>query len=216
MTRTASHAEVSPSAPTALLVLKAPREGAVKTRLGREIGMREAVLVYRRLVERQLREIPPEWATHICFAPAEAGEEMRAWLGGRSAFSAQREGDLGARLTDAAARHFLQSGAPLVLLGGDCPGLTADRLQEVAEVLRTHHVVVVPAVDGGYCLLALRAPCANLFRDISWSTAAVLEQTRARIAESGLSCCELEALEDVDDAASWRRALAAFPELAHA
>lgn len=214
MNHGSNEAGVFRPASTALLMLKAPVEGAVKTRLGHEVGMREAALIYRRLVERQLREIPADWPTHVCFAPAEASSEMRAWLGGRSAFSAQCDGDLGARLTDAAERHFHASGAPLVLLGGDCPALTNDRLLQVAEASRGHEVVIVPAVDGGYCLIALRGFCATLFRDISWSTTVVLEQTRARIAEAGLSCCELEALEDVDDAASWQRALAAFPELA--
>ena len=43
--------------------------------------------------------------------------------------------------------------------------------------------------------------------------ATVLEETRARLAASGLSWRELETLEDVDDRASWRRAVAAFPQL---
>jgi hypothetical protein len=41
-----------------------------------------------------------------------------------------------------------------------------------------------------------------------------MEQTRQILRSHGESWIELDTLEDVDDAASWDRALSAFPELA--
>lgn len=201
------------NSPTLLLMLKAPVEGQVKTRLGREIGMRAAALVYRRLVEHQMRQSPPGWPVHVCFTPAEAETTMRAWLGESCEYSAQVSGDLGQRLTEAATRHFQQHESPLVIIGGDCPALTMELLARVAVTLPEQDVIIVPAVDGGYCLIAMRKLAVDLFRNISWSAASVLEETRARLVESGRSWCELATLEDVDDRASWRRAVAAFPEL---
>ena len=72
---------------------------------------------------------------------------------------------------------------------------------------------VVPARDGGYCLLALRRTEPEVFRSISWSTDAVLAQTRQRLRERGLTFTELATEEDVDDGASWQRARLAFPHL---
>lgn len=198
--------------PTALLMLKAPAEGRVKTRLAREIGVGAATRAYRRLVERQLREIPAEWGRQVCHDPAGAEAEMRAWLGDVPAYSAQAGGDLGARLAEATAAHFRGRAEPLFLLGGDCPYLDGGRLREAAAALAGADAVLVPARDGGYCLLGLRHFEPHLFDGISWSTAAVLAETRERLREGGLRWVEMETLEDVDDAASWRRALECFPE----
>ena len=200
-------------APTVLLMLKAPVEGAVKTRLGQDIGPAAATRVYRALVEHQLRQIPPEWQIHICYAPVGTLAAMRAWLGEEHQYSAQVGGDLGERLAAAAEEHFRTSENPLVIVGGDCPYLSGGRLIEVASSLESAGVVVVPAVDGGYCLIALRRAEPEVFRAISWSTDAVLAQTRLRLRERGLTWTELASAEDVDDGASWERARLAFPGL---
>ena len=199
--------------PTALLMLKAPVEGAVKTRLGRDIGTAAATRAYRALVEHQLRQIPLGWQVHICYAPEGALAAMRAWVGDEREYSAQAEGDLGARLAAATAQHFERSGGPLVILGGDCPYLSGERLIEAEAALESADAVVVPAMDGGYCLLALRRAEPDVFRAISWSTDAVFAQTRQRLRERGLTWTELETAEDVDDGASWQRARQAFPQL---
>jgi glycosyltransferase A (GT-A) superfamily protein (DUF2064 family) len=68
--------------------------------------------------------------------------------------------------------------------------------------------VLGPADDGGYYLIGMRAAHAGLFRDIAWSTAAVAEQTRARIAALGLECIVLPRWYDVDDPATLRALVA--------
>jgi glycosyltransferase A (GT-A) superfamily protein (DUF2064 family) len=59
-------------------------------------------------------------------------------------------------------------------------------------------VVLGPAEDGGYYLIALREPRPELFQGIDWSTAAVLQQTRSRATSARLSVLELEPLRDLD------------------
>ena len=199
--------------PTVIVMLKAPHAGAVKTRLGREIGAAAALRAYRGLVEHQLRQIPEDWPVHVCFSPADAEPEMRAWLGNEPIFFAQTSGDLGQRLAAASRLHFFRSTAPLLFLGGDCPYLTGEYLRQCALRFTGYDAALAPAADGGYCLLALRAENVEVFRDIAWSTGAVLEQTRQRLRESGARWMEMETVEDVDDLASWQRALAAFPAL---
>ena len=46
---------------------------------------------------------------------------------------------------------------------------------------------------------------AELFADMPWGTAAVLAETRARIAKLKLRLAELPVLWDLDDLAGWRR-----------
>lgn len=198
---------------TVLLMLKAPIPGTVKTRLGRDIGADAATESYRKLVEHQLAQIPSDWRRHVCFAPASEGRLMREWLGGDLEYSAQTEGDLGARLARAVEIHFQGQPHPLLIVGGDCPYLSTACLREAAALLSENDTVLIPADDGGYCLIALRAPEMSLFLEIHWSTGSVLTETRERLRQRGLRWTEMAALEDVDDAAGWARAQMAFPHL---
>lgn len=100
----------------------------------------------------------------------------------------------------------------MVLLGGDCPGQDRVFFQASEEALATHDLVIGPARDGGYTLLAAKKLHRALFEGIAWSTARVLEETLDRARALGLRVALLETLEDVDDAASWERArVALFP-----
>ncbi len=188
-------------------MLKAPIPGTVKTRLARDVGPEMAAAIYRTLVEHQVLEIPPGWRRHVVFAPADAGETMRHWLGPDFFYTAQVEGDLGDRLSAAARELARGPDERLVFLGGDCPELTRERLERLAA--SDAEIAIIPALDGGYCALAMRGNHPGIFKDLAWSTDAVLRETLDRCASLGLSVEMQEpALEDVDDLASWQRTLA--------
>jgi uncharacterized protein len=197
--------EVGPGT-VVLAMLKAPRLGEVKTRLARDIGEGEALAAYRRLAERQVAAVPRCMNLEIHYAPADARQQMAAWLGADRSCHPQDEGDLGERLAAAFAGAFQRGARRALAIGGDCAELDGDRLRLAAEALDTAEVVLGPALDGGYYLIGLRRPCPELFRGIAWSTPAVFEQTCARVRAAGLPLGVLEVLEDVDELASWRRA----------
>lgn len=194
--------------PRIALLLKAPRQGDVKTRLAATMGEAAAVSIYRQLAERQVRALPADWPVTIHYAPANAGPEIRQWLdqhGRGLGYRPQGEGDLGARLTAVFAAEFACDARAVLAIGGDCPALDGTLLLTAAQALTQADVVLGPALDGGYYLIGLKAPCPVLFAGIPWSTAAVLAQTRLRIQRQNLRMVELPVLEDVDDAASWAR-----------
>ncbi len=199
---------------TVALMLKAPIPGLCKTRLAECLGdPAAAAAIYRSLVERQVKEIPPDYEAIVHFTPPDAEAAMRRWLGDRFSYRPQCEGDLGARLT-VAMREAFQSGALSVLfLGGDCPTFDRRHFEETALCLTKSDVVLVPAIDGGYCMLATRRCEPMLFQAINWSTAAVLEQTLARCSQAGLTVSLMEAMEDVDDLASYERARPAIEQI---
>ena len=198
--------------PTLVLMLKAPAAGAVKTRLASSVGAERATDIYRALAERQLRALPANWPVVVCFDPPAAEAAMRAWLAPLRAagmtFTAQAVGDLGERLIAATAEAFRAGAESVILIGGDCPYLGQVQFDQAAKVLSAGRVALGPARDGGYYLIGLRRPEPALFTGIAWSSPQVLEQTRARCAVAGLRVRELAELEDVDDEASWRRAVA--------
>lgn len=186
-------------------MLKAPRPGTVKTRLGAEIGFEQAAQVYRLLVERQLAAVPTGWRVEIQFSPAEAEAEMRAWLGARNGYFPQCDGDLGQRLKGAVAGAFGRGANSVIVVGGDCPDLDEACLRETASVVQSVDVVLGPALDGGYYLIGLQRRADQVFNDIPWSTENVLGATLARIDENQLGHTLLTPKEDIDDLAGLRR-----------
>lgn len=138
----------------------------MKTRLANAIGAERATKIYRALVEHQCAEIPSEWEVSVFFTPANAEEEMRNWLephltsGAR--FLPQVDGDLGQRLTMVVRTEFARERERIFLIGGDCPGLSHDYFRRADGALDSNDVVIGPAHDGGYVLLGLKRPVAEL------------------------------------------------------
>jgi rSAM/selenodomain-associated transferase 1 len=202
---------------TVCLFVKSPSLGEAKTRLARDIGAARATVIYRALVEHQSAEIPVDWRVAVYFAPSNAGEDMKTWLAPRlqkgTRFVPQCDGDLGQRLVTAMRREFDNGSERVYLIGGDCPALSRDYFDEADRALSDNDIVLGPAQDGGYVLLAIKGPHEILFRDIAWSTPAVLQQTLAAARRQTLSVCLLRPLVDIDDAASLTDQSKIFPFL---
>jgi glycosyltransferase A (GT-A) superfamily protein (DUF2064 family) len=97
----------------------------------------------------------------------------------------------------------------VVVIGSDCPYLTAADIHDAWVALEGCDLVLGPALDGGYWLIGLAAPQPGLFRGIAWSTSTVLAQTREKAAGSGLRVHDLRILSDVDTETDWRKYQAA-------
>lgn len=191
-----------------LLFVKYPEPGKVKTRLAATMGMERAADIYRSLVAAVLPALPREDELVVVFDPAEKRAQVEEWLrceldGRLAQFIPQAAGDLGARLESAFAEAFSCGFEKVAVIGSDCVGLNAATFSTTWKALETEDAVLGPSVDGGYYLLALKQPCATLFRGIAWSTDAVRAQTLARARASGLRVHELPVLPDIDTEADW-------------
>lgn len=184
-----------------LVFARAPVPGAVKTRLIPALGADGAAALYARLLERTLTtaaaaryDATQIWIDgtpeHACFA---AWRERPGW-----SLQAQCGGDLGARMAHA-LDCALQQARHAVLIGSDVPSLSAADLVEARVALEQGaDVVLAPTEDGGYGLVGLTAPSRAIFDGIAWSTAAVMPETRRRLASLGLRWHELAVQWDVD------------------
>ena len=185
--------------PRVIVFARAPARGLVKTRLARDVGDDRALALYRwcgAVVMAQLRD--PRWLRWVAFTPADGRAATEAWLGPADRYLAQPDGDLGARLAAATAAAFADGDGPVLLVGADCPALTAGRVAEAAAALATHDAVLGPAYDGGYYLLGLARPLA-VFEGVPWSTAAVADETRERLRAAGATWRELPTERDIDE-----------------
>ena len=95
----------------------------------------------------------------------------------------------------------------MILVGSDIPGLDAEVLVNAAAALAVHDAAMVPVVDGGYCLIALKRDRyrARVFEDIPWSTDQVLRVTLQRFRECTMSVHLQSALRDIDTMDDVRR-----------
>ena len=94
-----------------------------------------------------------------------------------------------------------------MLIGTDCPvarrrAICATRPTALVDGA---DVVIAPAEDGGYGLIAARQPLPVLFREMPWSTPWVAALTRERAAAAQLRLAELRTIWDVDTPADYRR-----------
>ncbi len=181
-----------------IIFVKAPRPGWVKTRLAESLGPDAACDAYKRMVKRLLREVEALPNVQLRFSPDDAESELGRWLRPGWTILPQGGGDLGARLSRTFAGSFAAGAARVAIIGSDCPFISVDDIEQAWSALNDHDVVLGPAHDGGYWLVALRAPAPVIFEDIPWSTGRVLNVTLSRARESGLRVHLLRELRDVD------------------
>ncbi len=194
-----------------LIFAKAPRSGRVKTRLAPLLGADGACRLYAGLLERRIRGLAGAGLASLeCWCSPDAGHPLFRSLERESGvvLRVQRGGDLGARM-QAAAAQALQQAEFVLLIGVDCPALTATHLAQALEWMRDGaDAVLGPAEDGGYVLLGLRRAAPALFAEMPWGSERVLALTRARLARLGWGWRELETLWDLDRPADYERLLA--------
>ena len=70
----------------------------------------------------------------------------------------QCDGDLGARMAAAVAEAGADGADAIVVVGTDCPSLDATVIERAFDALASADVVLGPATDGGYYLIAVRRP----------------------------------------------------------
>lgn len=184
-------------------MLKEPRPGRVKTRLGRDIGMVPAARWFRFHALALLRRIrDPRWQIVLAVSPDRDGLQSRVWPADLPRI-AQGRGDLGARMIRAMRRT---GPGPVCVIGADIPALGTREISKGFAALGDHQAVFGPASDGGYWMVGLQHPDhapAGLFKDVRWSTEHALADSIATL--SGLSFTQIGELHDVDTAADLRR-----------
>jgi rSAM/selenodomain-associated transferase 1 len=184
-----------------IVFARAPEPGTAKTRLIPLLGADGAAALQSLLIERALATAIDAaiggvelWCAPSAQHPLLSVCTQRHGIAGVT----QCEGDLGARMQHAAASTLAV--APRVLIiGTDCPALTAADLRAAdAALTGQHDAVLMPAEDGGYVLLGLKWWDARLFNDIAWGSDQVLAVTRARLAALNWRWHELPPTWDVD------------------
>jgi uncharacterized protein len=184
-----------------LVFAKAPVPGFAKTRLIPELGPQGAAELANKLLSHTLKNAVAADIGRVTLCATPNASDA-AWLNLSAPKSIhwvnQGDGDLGKRLARV-AQEYLVKGEAVILIGTDCPEITADKLRYAVTSLATQDAFIIPATDGGYTLLGLNKFDASLFSDIHWSTDSVFAETIQRIKKLQWSFEVDLPLHDIDE-----------------
>jgi hypothetical protein len=188
--------------PAIAVIAKEPVAGLAKTRLAPALGEQGAARVAAALLADTLATVRTVAAEPwLSFAPPGAHDRMAALAPGFRLL-AQAGGDLGDRLAACAAALHAAGARSLAIVGADTPHLPAHWCGAAFELLERVDVVLGPALDGGYYLIAIDGaagpPPAELFTGVPMGSDQVLEETLRRARRLGLRTGLLPPLRDLD------------------
>lgn len=192
-----------------IIFTRYPTPGTTKTRMIPALGADGAAELQRQMTEHTVNALRPladeDVEIEVCFEGGDR-EAVAAWLGDDLSCREQGDGDLGRRMERAFSAAFSQGCGKAVIVGTDCPALGADDVRVALELLDDNPMVLGPATDGGYYLIALRAGAPRVifervFRDIPWGGAAVFTETMNRLADTYVDVGLLDDKDDVDEPA---------------
>jgi len=181
-----------------VVMVKRPIAGQVKTRLARDLGIAQATSFYRHATTSVACRLARDarWQSLLAVSPDIAVDTPV--FAHSIPRCPQGKGDLGERM--GRIMRAMPPG-PVVIIGSDCPAVSAQHINAAFQRLGTHDAVIGPALDGGYWLIGLkRFPrCPRVFDNVRWSSVHTYADTLANMAD--LRVALLEPLSDVDTGA---------------
>lgn len=200
--------------PALFVFAKPPVAGAAKTRLRPTYTAEQVAEIAAIMIRETLALAVANWDGPVYLATT-ASHPLFNELAARYTIPvrAQAGADLGARMHEAITYGVKHHGAAAII-GCDVPHCPATLLRDAAQRLARGHAVLGPSVDGGYYLIGLCAPRAELFGGIAWSGGDEYATTVARARAAGIELDTLAPLRDIDTPDDLRAVAPAFPPLA--
>jgi len=186
-----------------IIFIKNPELGKAKTRLAATVGDEKALEVYQDLLAHTRKIALAVDADRLLFY-SDSITQNDEWSLDHFKKYLQSKGDLGEKLKQAFAQGFESDYDQLLVIGSDCPVLTAEQIEKAfAELTKTEgstasKVGIGPSKDGGYYLLGMRKYYYHLFENKPWSTDKLLESTVTELEERKVRFSLLEELYDID------------------
>jgi uncharacterized protein len=199
--KSANEALASPSGSDRALVImaKAPRPGAVKTRLASSLSPAAVTAFYCCLLDDTLalaRSLSDVDVAIMC--PDSDINELAKLAGNEVSVVAQKGEGLAAGLTSVFA-HFTQDHERrTIAFNSDSPHLPRSVLEDAFETLAAHDIVAGPTYDGGYYLVGAKVSHPTLFARDGMGTSTALESLLAHVRDLGLSVGCADTFYDID------------------
>jgi rSAM/selenodomain-associated transferase 1 len=181
-----------------VVMAKAPRPGAVKTRLTSSLPVQAVTAFYRCLLEDTLALARSLDGVEIAIMCPKSDVNELAQLAGPEVGVVAQEGEgLAAGLISVFA-HFAGDHRRVIAFNSDSPHLPDSVLLDAFEMLVGHDMVVGPTFDGGYYLVGAKASHPTLFANDGMSTGSAMEQLLSRAGVLELSVGSVQPFYDID------------------
>jgi uncharacterized protein len=187
-----------------VIMARYPEAGKTKTRLARSIGDEEV----RELYQAFLADLAHRFAMTpftLCWAYTPIERDYQSFIrtivteyAEHMRYFPQQGQDFGDRLHNAFRWTQEQGFSRTILIGSDSPQISREVIEQAYRGLDDADVVLGPAEDGGYYLIAMRA-AHDVFSNIPMSTEVVLQMTIEAAQRQALKVHTLETLFDVDE-----------------
>jgi len=182
-----------------VIMAKAPRPGAVKTRLTANLSADAVTSFYGCLLDDTLalaRSLSDVEVAIMC--PDSDVDELAELAGSRGIVVAQKGEGLAAGLTSVFAHFAEDRQRRTIAFNSDSPHLPRSVLEDAFGTLAAHDVVVGPTHDGGYYLVGAKASHPTLFANDGMGTSSALERLLWRARTLGLSVGFAAPFYDID------------------
>jgi rSAM/selenodomain-associated transferase 1 len=182
-----------------VIMAKAPRPGAVKTRLAPSLSPAAVTDFYCCLLDDTLALAQSLGDAEVAIMCPDADvSELVRLAGSKASVIAQKGEGLAAGLTSVFA-HFAEDHQRLTIaFNSDSPHLPRSVLEDAFETLAAHDVVVGPTQDGGYYLVGAKASHPTLFAGDGLGTSSALERLLSRTRGLELSVGFVDPFYDID------------------
>jgi uncharacterized protein len=191
-----------------VIMAKAPRLGAVKTRLASSLSPEAVTAFYCCLLGDTLalaRSLEVAGVKVAIMCPESDVSELAQLAGDQACVVAQKGEGLAAGLTSvfaqfAEGRRTNALQRRIIAFNSDSPHLPRSVLEDAFETLAAHDVVVGATHDGGYYLVGAKASHPTLFAGDGMGTSSALERLLSRARALELSVGFADRFYDIDTA----------------
>jgi len=178
-----------------IIFTRNPELGKVKTRLAKTIGDKNALTIYKTLLdktEKTIRALNCDKAVYYSLKI----RENDIW--DTSIYQKyQQHGDhLGERMHNAFAEAFSNNYDKITIIGSDLFDINQNHINEAFKALNNNDIVIGPAHDGGYYLLAMKSLYSQIFKNKKWGASTVFKDTITDLKNESIHL--LETLNDID------------------
>ena len=147
-----------------MIFTRNPELGKVKTRLAKTIGNQKALEVYKFLLDKT-KEVTQQVTADKAVYYSVKIRENDIWDATVFQKYQQYGDDLGERMQNAFEDAFKNGYEKVAIIGSDLFDITPNHIQTAFDKLDTNDVVIGPAEDGGYYLLACKKVHPKVFKN---------------------------------------------------
>ena len=179
-----------------IIFAKFPEPGKVKKKIGQVIGMENSAKLCTAFINDLIEEnSEKDYDIYLSFIGHEYKEQYRTMF--PNAILYVQRGTNMSENVQSAFEDLLDDYEKVALIGCDVPQLSSETVIKAFNALETHDVVLGPAEDGGYYLVALKKP-HDIFKGMPWGKPNLLEEQMNMLKEKKLAFVRLHKMPDVD------------------